>query len=206
MIRKFFVYYKADGVGNALRFVLKTLLSHIYKRSETVFYSKNTSGNDFSSDYKMQMLELSIQDMEIIDFPRLKLVDYNSWMQKGSRVFVCYVDETPVAFTWTHYGIYEIHGTGHFSMSANECWIGPTFVDRHYRGRGINKQQILYQMEYSVAEVFYTSVNVGNIPSRQSFEHWGFVEIGRTIEKGWLGRTRTTIVGNEMFKNKFSKE
>lgn len=205
MIKKFLIYCKSDGITNAMRFVGKSFLSPILKNSETVFY-KWDEEHDTTPLSSIQIQEISIQNMERLDFPRLKLTAYRKWMDAGSRVFIVLIDNKPVAFTWSHYGDYLIHGTGTFCLSSNECWIGPTFVDRHYRGRGLNKAQIQYQMAHSDAQVYYTSVNVNNMPSRRSFEHWGFKEIGRTIERGWFNHTRFLIKGEECFKRKFIKQ
>ncbi len=204
MIKKFLIYCKSDGIVNALGFVGKSILSPIRKNSETVFY-KWEGKHITTPSSTIQIKELSIQDMDGLDFPRLKLTTYKKWMDSGSRVFIVLTDNKQVAFTWSHYGSYSIHDLGTFVLSNKECWIGPTFVDRHYRGRGINKEQIKYQMEHSDAQVYYTSVNANNIPSRRSFEHWGFKEIGRTIESRWLNHTRFVITGEEHFKRKLIK-
>lgn len=204
MTNKFLIYCKSDGIKSALRYLAKFLFSLIYKNSITVFYRRDAID---SVPLKTMSLikELSPEQLEKIDFPRLKIVDYQNWVQLGSRVFVYYINHYPVAFTWTHYGDYLIHGTGRFHLANDECWLGPTFVDHHFRGQGINKQQILYQMTHSDALVFYTSVNINNVPSQRSFLHLGFKEIGRTIEKGWFGRTSFIVEGEDSFKKKISR-
>ena len=198
------VYCKSDGLWNAMRFVWKSVTSPIYKKSETIFYMFNEQVCSNKGD--MQIREVSLEELERMDFPRLKSVNYREWIRNRSRVFVCSHDSSPIAFTWSHYGNYQIHGTGRFLLNKNECWLGPTFVDKRYRGQGINKAQIIFQMNHSNARVYYTSVNKSNIPSCKSFEHLGFRQIGLVRQTTRLGRSVSIIEGNEDFLCRFTKQ
>lgn len=81
----------------------------------------------------------------------------------------------------------EIHGLGKFQMRSGEGWIGPVYVLRGWRGRGINKALVAEQikkLQASGIDTFYTSINSNNGASLNSFKHGGFCEIGRVDSKG----------------------
>ena len=80
-----------------------------------------------------------------------------------------------------------IHGLGEFSLKKNEGWIGPVFVCREWRGRGLNKQLLLQQM-YRLNNIgvttIYTAINSDNYSSLNSFRNVGFNIIGAVNGNG----------------------
>lgn len=201
MIKKFFIYCKYDGIKSAIKFTLKTIFSHIYSRSETVFFKLDKPLAP-PSDQSLIIKAIRLEDIDGINFPRLKLLDCRKWLQSGSKLYIGFVNETPVSFTWTHYNTYQIHGLCHFLLKEKECWIGPTFVHKDFRGKGYNKQQIATQIADSNSERFYTSVNNNNMPSIKSFEHAGFKVIGKTIKTKYFSKSRMKIFGNNDFSTR----
>lgn len=76
----------------------------------------------------------------------------------------------------------EIHGLGHFQLDTQEAWVGPVYVKRAYRGKGINKEMLKQALEIAMNKYhircIYTSINQENIASLKSFLHAGFQKKG----------------------------
>lgn len=204
MIKKFLIYCKSDGIKDALVYAWKTILSLFFIKSRTCFFKlKDFSVCDFLCD-DCEIKKIEKHEVDVIDFPRLMLLPVNKWLNSGSFLYVTYDGDKPIAFTWTHKGNYEIHGLGSFDLGDNERWIGPTFVCKEYRGRGLNKKQIAYQITEALDKTYYTSVNSGNIASLASFKRLGFVEFGETLNKKLFFRKSFVVNGDEL-KNRIIK-
>lgn len=97
----------------------------------------------------------------------------------------------------------EIHGLGKFQLRSGEGWIGPVYVLRDWRGRGINKALVAEQikkLQASGIDTFYTSINSNNEASLNSFKHSGFCEIGRVDNNGSVEAASDSMLF-ELFKN-----
>lgn len=194
-MKKFFIYCHSDGIIDTLRMSIKAFISVIYSNSITDFYCFSDKHPLFINSENIK--EIEREHFKTIFFPRLNLLSDKGWIEKGSKCYVKYIDNNPIAFTWTHFNSYFIHGVGTFILKENECWLGPTFVLRMYRRRGFNKEQIQFQMQKTTAEIYYTSVNHRNIPSAKSFENLGFKKIGYTHRITLFGFT----IHNEISAN-----
>jgi len=202
MIKKFLIYCKSDGISSALRFTFKTMSSYFYTRSKTVFFELDKPSLKIQQNSDFIVKNMTLADLDSINFPRLKLLDYKKWIQNGSKLYIGFVNGTPISFTWTHYNNYKIHGLGHFILKENECWIGPTFVHKNFRGRGYNKEQIASQIANNNSIKFYTSINSNNMPSIKSFVHWGFVKVGETDRITTPLNSKIKVSGNNDFSTK----
>ena len=203
MIKKFFIYCMSDGIIPAVRFACKTLFSKLLSNSTTVFLEYEncrSKHSDMNSCITIKKTELT--DVIKLDFPRLKESDYQKWLQNGSTLYIGYIENIPISYTWTHYNGYTIHGLCDFKLEEIECWIGPTFISKNFRGQGYNKQQIAYQIANENAKKFYTSVNSDNIASLKSFQHLGFKIIGTVTRKTLFFRSKVILSGSDYFKNK----
>lgn len=195
MIRKFFVYCKSDGIMSALHYAIATILSCVYRSSTTNFYRYDgvtSSLVKYANTDRFVVKECLAEELETIDFPRLKLLNWRRWLHDGSRCYVGFYDGIPATYTWTHFKEYEIHGLGKFHLTDGECWIGPVFVHKDYRGRGLNKIQIANQM-LDVGGVCYTSVNAGNQPSIRSFIGLGYKNVGNVVVRKSFMRTQVCL-------------
>lgn len=203
MIDKVVTYCKADGILNTIKFIVNTIQAKIYRKSVTYFYQSNAKPID-SEPLRSDIIikTVGVEDIDSVDFPRLKDLPCKKWLNQGSKLFVAYKGEKPVAYTWTHYHNYEIHGVGFFVMNNGECWIGPTFVLNKYRGQGLNKIQIRHQMELDTSTIFYTSVNHKNTPSCKSFERLGFSSVGQVNTITKMGHHQNLVSGNSSFMKK----
>lgn len=140
-------------------------------------------------------------ELERLDFPRLKMLAWRKWLSVGSRCYVGFHNGIPVSYTWTHFGEYSIHGIGRFRLAEEECWLGPTFVHKDYRGKGYNKKQIAFQMS-AEDKVCYTSVNSRNLPSIHSFVRLGYECVGSVAVKNLFGHKRISYSETMKILNK----
>lgn len=199
MIYKFFVYCKSDGIKEALTFVFRTFAMIFYKKSITNFYKSNGAVNVSDVDTKnIEINEMTLSNLSTIEFSRLKLLPCEEWLKKGSKLYICYMEDKPIAFTWSHFGSYNIHGIGNFILNENEYWIGPTFVHKNYRGLGINKSQIQYQMSECKGKTALTSVSANNIASIKSFEKFSFSLIGQIKCRNVFFKKNVNIFDDEL--------
>ena len=149
--------------------------------SETVFLCRKV--RDFvavntSTEYIIRVLSESDVDefAEFNFFPHIEVRDYVpagingalGCFEKGKLIgYVCYESKK----------IKTIHGTGDFMLSKSEAWVGPCYVDRVHRGKGINKAlvgaaaAVLARMGI---DTLFTSINGANASSLASFKKMGF--------------------------------
>ena len=183
MIKKFLIYCKSDGVIQALTFTFKTLVSKVFSNSTTVFLEYNNSGTvRHSISDRINIKRLTLSDVNRLDFARLKELDYRKWLQNRSRLYVGYIGNTPISYTWTHFNTYTIHGLCEFKLGQNECWIGPTYVTKANRNKGIASYMISYIQNHvfpsEVIQTYYTSINKTNASSISSVVKSGFELLG----------------------------
>ncbi len=194
--KKFSVYCSSDGFWNAVRYAFKTLLNLVYVNSTTVFLRCVEPLSAVSDSVAFKILN-DKDEVERLDFPRLKMLDCDGKLRDGHRLYVGFVNGKPVSYSWTAMGSYHILYVGSFELGDKEYWIGPTFVLNAFRGRGLNKAGINRQI-HDVDGVCYTSVNSGNKPSLHSFLSLGFEEIGRVKYKKFLCFSSVDIKGSEL--------
>lgn len=181
MIKKFFIYLKSDGFVNALKFTLRSITSLVYNKSITNVYHKKVEedkGNE--SDYDIRIQTLS--EINKMDFPRLKILPYNNWINCGSKLYVIYIDDKPAGFSWIHFCNYQFADGLKFAIGNKSCWAGPQFIHKDYRGKGLQRIIVEYSINNEKGKDIYTSVSNNNIASnkcmmRNNFELIGTVNI-----------------------------
>lgn len=111
-------------------------------------------------------------------FPHIEGADYIDRLDCG--VLACKRDGAICAYVCFERGrMKTIHGTGFFSLGEDEAWIGPCYVDRAHRGKGLNGELVrtaLELAELSGVSRFFTAINRANVASLSSFERIGFEE------------------------------
>lgn len=197
MIRKFFVYCSSDGFESAFRMALRSFYSRFAYKSVTAFYEIKNVGLKAKAIDGFELRLLSLPEVEALDFPRLKMSNYRKWFSEGGKVYVGFYRGIPVSFTWTHFERCHFDGLGDFLMNSSECWVGPTFVHKKYRGLGLNKYQLLYQIQQENVPICYGSANEGNLASIRSIEKIGFTRIGKVSVSFLLGKRKINIEGLE---------
>lgn len=156
------------------------------------------AGGGYSADYKIIS---NVEDLENVNFPRLKSCPWRKWLNEGSRVALIYENGEPVAFGWTHFKSHSIDAVGIFDLGDNIAWLGPSFVHHKHRGHGLQKALISIGVNDAPKSIqsFITSVNAGNIPSLRSFEKCGFkkgLEVSHTAGLFTKTRTETCVLDN----------
>lgn len=180
MIKKFFIYLKTDGLLNTLVFTLKSITSLIYNKSVTNIYKRKTCEEDYKNETVIK--EVGANEIESMDFSRLKLLDWKKWLENKSHIYVAYIGNEPVGYAWIHYHSYHFADKYNFGIEENEVWIGPSFVKKEFRGRGVQKALTQYRLSKINNSTVYTSVSSNNIASnkcmkRNDFEFMGTVNI-----------------------------
>ena len=182
IMNKFLVFCKSDGIKNAIWFSIKSITNVLFHHSSTkCIYLERKSFRQISKPewdrYSYKIFDKA-EDIATLPFDRLKLLPYRKWMENGSLVIVAFDGKTPVAFGWTHFRSQTIHYVGTFDMGDDIAWLGPVFVHKDSRGKGL--QKLIMQLGITTApnniNCFITSVNSGNAPSWSSLLKLGFKE------------------------------
>lgn len=199
MLRKLYTFCKYDGLSNTWRYILNTLSGFFVSNSKTILlYSPKTT---FLPEYDSKNIRFctDMTEIERIASPRLRLTPYKKWLKAGSQLAICEENNRIVAYGWVHFHRYFVHGVGEIVLSDSQAWLGPFFVDKDYRGKGIQKKMIQYCMKNTPPRYYITSANAKNTPSLKSFEKLGFVQIGYSLRLGNLfsGKRSEMILTDE---------
>lgn len=179
-MRKVLIFIKSDGLLNTLKFILKGVVSKLYYRSHTLcLYGERKyieiKRKSVWDKFQCRFID-AIEEIESLNFDRLKILPCRKWLELGSKLCVVFTDDIPIAFGWIHFREHKIDYVGKFDMGNETAWLGPYFVHRKYRGNGL--QQLIIKQGIEIAPIninaFITSVNASNIPSLNSFEKNGF--------------------------------
>lgn len=155
-----------------------------HSKSQTVFLKHNGLLNEAQgeSDIIFEVLtdenRSSFESIKFWNF--INTDDYINNMQqnvlliKKDNEFIAYAAEL-------HERTREIHNLGCFLLNSGEGWIGPVYVVKKYRRKGVNRlllvEQIKRLQSKGVYEIF-SAINSRNTASLKSFKKVGFVEIG----------------------------
>ncbi len=180
MIKKLFIYLQSAGLQAVLNYARIRFKKIYYYKSETIFYFLHRKNYNKSIKIpEINFVEIdNPADLEKVNLDRIKTLDYNRWLNKGSLAIIGFRFSRPVSFTWSHYHSHRVHGSYKINLSHNKCWTGPSFVDRSLRGNKINQAQKHFQIMNAPKsiEYFLTSVSAKNIASIKSIEKIGFIE------------------------------
>ena len=209
MIKKIKTYLISGGIDEVISYALTYIRKVFYYKSETIFLYLEKGNIEIpksSRDISFNIYNKSTE-LKKLNFDRIKTLSYKQWFEQGSQAIIGFYETKPVSFTWSHFNNYKIHSINDINLSNNKCWIGPTFVDKSMGGKGLNKAQIVYQLNNIPNCITYclTSANSKNIASIKSFERLGFKK-GLIITKnyGMFSKHNTKMSfknnGNEIFK------
>ena len=204
---KIATFVESDGWVNTLRFIWKGIRGHFAHTSHTycLFADRSNIIEEYSADYKIIG---RIEDLEEVNFPRLKSCPWRKWLSEGSRVAIIYENKVPIAFGWTHFKSHRIESVGTFDLGDNMAWLEPSFVHHKHRGHGLQKALISIGVNDAPKSIqsFITSVNAGNIASQRSFEKCGFqkgLKVSHTSGLFAKKKTETSVLvsfANNYFK------
>ena len=203
MIKKFFIYLKSDGFWNAIKFTTKSITSIIYNHSVTNIYKRETGDEEYNKEIIIK--ELQIPEVEKINFPRLKLLSWRKWLGNKSRLFVAYIGDEPAGYSWIHPNDYHFAGKYNFKITENEFWIGPSFVKKEFRGKGLQKAMIQYSLSQIKNKTVYTSVSHNNIASNKCIQRNNFEFMGTVTITTLFGKEIKTVITPQI-KDKIQRQ
>lgn len=181
---------KYDGFKNTLSLTIQKLLNFIKLRNSITYYF---CCKKFINSYTNNIDALNFEFIEnkkiLSQYKICGRIDNKEAAKKidnGSILFAVFDNADIVAYAFIHKKHYKLDNKYRFSLQEDERWIGPVFVSKQYRGKGINQFQISTVLDYldnkSINKI-YTSINSKNYPSIVSFMKNNFKIIGLTILK-----------------------
>lgn len=184
---KLLTYLKYEGIGETLRKCISAVFGKgkNTKETSTVFLSCGEFDIKSNPDLNLEPVVMTPERVE--DFEKVRFFDHvsaASYLNAPSRkILLGYVNGEIVSYAAMEYGVKkEIHGFGWFQLDKDEAWIGPVYVKRSVRGKGINKEMIRSAMALLTRDAhihkIYTCINGGNSKSLHSFKGAGFHTVG----------------------------
>jgi len=196
-MRKFIAYCKNDGFFNAIKYGCATITGKLYRHSETEFVKIRIDKSwDVPTIPNYEIRPISVDKIILLDFPRLLSQPWQQWFDLGSELYVGFYNDEPVTYSWIHYAYHDMGELGRFMLKKGECWVGPTFVDNRYRGKGLNKTQMLQNFKDAKATMAFGSFNTENTASRVSCLKVGFEIYGKAVYTKLLFSKKVKIEGD----------
>lgn len=191
-MNKLFLYLKNEGIHQTLEKILTKFLTKTgIKKSTTLFFicnNKNIKPVPKRQDFDIKILtETDVAEFEKIKFfSHIYGKDYIN--NHNQKIILVLQNNIIVAYAAAQTNMRrEIHGLGYFTLNESECWIGPTYVTKNNRNKGIASLMIRYIQNYIFTSdqisTYYTSINKTNTPSVTSFIKSGFELLGEIIGK-----------------------
>lgn len=170
-----------EGAKNTLKRVWERISAGwggVSARTTFLSAERIDTGNKIPPGIKIE--RMGHEDVQAFDafnfFPHIKGNEYLG--RDGRGAVLCREDGCIVGYVcYEVSGLKNIHGMGYFQMKENEAWIGPCYVNRFYRGKGINGAMVYRAMKEASAEgaeCFFTAINSSNVASLASFKKMGF--------------------------------
>ncbi len=201
LLAKVVTFCRADGFAHTADYFWRCLASWCGLRvSETLFFRREgvvAPRNDNNADACEFIMVSSVASLEKHEYPRLRYLPCQKWFSHGSICFVGLLKGKVVSYCWVHNGSYAFGKIGRFKLRDDEAWIGPVFVDKRYRRRGINTAQIncaLHELGKVGKRVFFTATNSRNYGSIKSFVGCGFGVVGISRRRAFCGRRISDVV------------
>lgn len=198
-ITKYLRHEGLIGTGKKVWHLMSRLDSKTYFFESTqTLYSNNNSHIIFH-----ELQPDLLQQFEDIKF--FEHVSGNEYINKDNKkILMAYIDDEPVGYVAAEHGIdKKIHGLGRFILSDSESWIGPTYVMREYRGKGISSlliSEIMRILKEDGITSYFTAINSDNIASQKAFINNGFKKIGSVIAQK---KGKNTLIDGDKIKKKF---
>ena len=181
------MYLKTEGLLPTLHKVFNAFLIKTgIRKSSTLFfvcYSSKVKVESKRDDLNVKILDKS----DLHDFEKIKFfnhihgedyVDNPDW-----KIILIRQQDHIIAYAAAQRNVkHRIHGLGYFLLGKSECWIGPTYVTKANRNKGIASYMIRYIQNHvfpsEVIQTYYTSINKTNASSISSVVKSGFELLG----------------------------
>ena len=178
---KLIVSIKYDGFQNTARNTLKKVLNIFGRTSKTVFLRKEQIQNiELPSIDNRYSYKKITNIIDIFDYKHQKLssLPIKKWLTNGAVLYLIFHKNEPVAYGWLHTTDYQFKGSDLINLSnEKKAWLGPVFVNKNFRRKGLNSLQISLLINEAVSSginIIETSVNSDNVASYDSFIKYGF--------------------------------
>lgn len=190
-MKKISRYLKEFGLRGIIKKIYaKGLFLLGLKKSVTIFFIKSLHEN-ISSTGNDQYLVKILDESDISKFDEMKYFHFIRSKEvvedPDFMVVIVSHQEKMVGYVILHFGeVHPIYGLGSWKLDEDEAWLGPAFVIKEFRGKGINSillnQAAIYSIERGSKKIF-TCINQSNVPSIRSFEKNGYHPIGTITRK-----------------------
>lgn len=144
-----------ETIKKALNRILKVLG---LLESETYFFEKKI--DDIRSQSTKEQIYNDNISIKFLDYKEKTQFEYMKYYEfldtesllnsEMSKVLIALHKDKIIGFACIHRGSnHLIHDLGYWNLSEDEAWIGPTYVIKNYRNRGIHKDLLNRAIEYS---------------------------------------------------------
>jgi len=183
------IYYLRDyGLFETIKRIFIRILGIIgLIESETYVLRFQLPKASVEQPYTNEFRIMQLDREHVREFNRIKYFDFIDGNKiinsKYSRVFIAMESDKIIGYV-VCFGPnvhHQIHKMGTWKLGKNEAWIGPTFIVKKYRNKGIHKVLLIECINtmYKLGiEICYTAINKNNIPSIRSFSKVGFDKLG----------------------------
>lgn len=191
---------KYDGVRGTFSLIVSNVGCRMGLRSMDTYLLVNDCVKDIEvRDIEYDGFWLDSED-QLNNFNILGRIDKKKvwgWINSNVRIFAFADGSNIIAYGCAWSKSYKINKSIGINMNEDESWLGPVFVNFHYRNKGINKSQISSivkaERDRGVKRIF-TAINTGNIPSIISYMRNGFSIIGlHHARKGYFCKNREKL-------------
>lgn len=208
-LEKLFNNIRAFGLRSTITKIIEKIHFKLgIKNSKTLFLIKFYHSSDSINLHSEIGLNI-LTDDNVESFNKMKhfhFIETEKLIDNPSYKILTYLEENKiVGYVIFHIGeVHPIHGLGTWNLDKDEAWIGPAYVVKESRGKGINGillQEAFFQLEKIGVSKIYTCINQSNLSSIRSFKKNGFKVIG-SVTRSRKSIT-SKIFSEEKFANKF---
>jgi GNAT superfamily N-acetyltransferase len=207
LLKKFLIFSQSGGIEEAIGYSLNSFKNFFYTNSQTfLMYSNNDNVQNEVTMSSLDFIYLTnLNDAKKYKFDRLFVYPIEKWFNEGAVCQIGLLVNEPISFLWIHKKDRQISRAMIVLLEENNYWIGPVFVHKKARGKGVNKEQLNYLLNNTKYKnsLFVTCTNSENMASLNSFAKFSF-ELGAIIryKKIIFKNSKTNLV---VFKNNIIK-
>lgn len=183
---------KNEGIKGSLIRVKNILLMLLGLRiSETLCYRMSLENNKINKEAKIDKISKNIKCKIFKNLKELynindyqKKIDFlpaEEWINKGAVCISLFYNAKMVGYMWVQSNRYDIKNMGTFVIKKNEIYLGPAFINKKFRKKGLYhvlmENSLKYSKDIGTTYVYSTS-SIKNIPSIKTFVSHGFEVVG----------------------------
>ncbi|MEJ2499302.1 MAG: GNAT family N-acetyltransferase [Sulfurovaceae bacterium] len=207
LFKRFLIFAQSGGMQEAISYSLNSFKNIFYTNSQTYFmYLHNDTQEDEAKPDNLDFVFLySFDEIRKYKFDRLFAYPVEKWFNEGAVCQIGLLENEPISFLWIHKKDRKINRAMTVVLAENNYWIGPIFVHKKIRGKGINKAQLNFLLSNKnyKKSLFATCTNSENMASLGSFAKLGFeLSVITRYKKIIFKNSKTDLI---VFKNNIIK-